>query len=153
MEMVIKMEILTLRGHHLLCSRLFSGYGYSEDFVRRMGEVVSRTGLKNYKVPIEYDKVEKVRLICSHDYVCQKCPNMINENTRVFCDLGDEDVRSKDKKTLEYAGLKENHIYTLEEIESGVEKITEEQFAEICGTCRWFKAGYCMYERLVKIRD
>ena len=150
MELVIKMEILTLRGHHLLCSRLFSGYGYSEKFASRMGEVVSMTGLKNYKPPIEYERVKKVRLICSHDYVCEECPNLINKNTQIFCDLGDDDVINKDKKTLEYTGLKENNVYTLEELESGVEKITREQFIEICGTCRWFKEGYCMYERLIK---
>lgn len=146
------MEILTLRGHHLLCSRLFSGYGYNDDFVKRMAEVVSITGLKNYNQPIEYEMVKKVRLICGHDYVCQKCPNLINEKTGIFCDLGDDDVRNKDKKTLKYAGLKEDILYTLEEIEIGVEKITKEQFNEICGTCRWFRAGYCAYERLVKIQ-
>lgn len=142
------MEILTLRGHHLLCSRLFSGHGYSEAFAKRMGEVVSRTGLKNYKSPISYERVKKVRLICNHDYVCQKCPNLVNENTRANCILGDKDVINKDKKTLEYAGLKENSIYTLEEIEKGVGKITKEQFMEICDTCRWFKEGYCTYEML-----
>ena len=142
------MEILTLRGHHLLCSRLFSGHGYSETFAKRMGEVVSRTGLKNYKPPVAYERVKKVRLICNHDYVCQKCPNLVNENTRANCNLGDEDVINKDKKTLEYAGLKENSIYTLEEIEKGVGKITKEQFMEICGTCRWFKEEYCTYEML-----
>ena len=58
----------------------------------------------------------------------------------------------RSKKTLKYAGLKEDNLYTLEEIERGVEKITKEQFNEICGTCRWFKEGYCVYERLVKIQ-
>lgn len=142
------MEILTLRGHHLLCSRLFSGHGYSEDFALRMGEVVSRTGLKNYKPPVTYEKAEKVRLICEHDYVCEKCPNLINEDANFFCNLGDDDVINKDRKTLEYAGLKENNIYTPEKLQEGVEKITREQFTEICGTCRWFKAGYCSYELL-----
>lgn len=146
--MRIKMEILTLRGHHLLCSRLFSGHGYNEDFAMRMGEVVSRTGLENYKPTVTYEMAEKVRLICRNDYVCEKCPNLISENTEALCNLGDDDVKNKDRKTLEYAGLKENNIYTLGELQEGVEKITREQFAEICGTCRWFKAGYCSYEML-----
>lgn len=146
--MRIKMEILTLRGHHLLCSRLFSGHGYNEDFAMRMGEVVSRTGLENYKPTVTYERTEKVRLICRNDYVCEKCPNLISENTEALCNLGDDDVKNKDRKTLEYAGLKENNIYTLGELQEGVEKITKEQFAEICGTCRWFKAGYCSYEML-----
>lgn len=149
--MRINMEILTLRGHHLLCSRLFSGHGYNEEFAKRMGEVVSRTGLENYKPTVTYEMAEKVRLICGNDYVCEKCPNLISENTEVFCNLGDDDVKSKDRKTLKYAGLKENNIYTLEELQEGVDKITREQFEEICGTCRWFKGGYCSFEMLKQV--
>lgn len=142
------MKTLILRGHHILCSRLFSGHGYNDRFAVRMGEVVARTGLKNYKPPVPYELTEHVKIICSNDYVCSKCPNLIENQTESRCDLGDDDVKEKDRKTLKYAELKENNTYTLEEIAEGVEKITEEQFNEICGTCRWFKAGLCSYEKL-----
>ena len=31
--------MIELRGHHLLCTSLFQGSGYSEEFVKRMTEV------------------------------------------------------------------------------------------------------------------
>ena len=138
------MDVLTLRAHHLLCSRLFSGHGYNDEFAVRMGEVVSGMALKNYKPEKAYEVVERVRLICSSDYVCEKCPNLVTS----YCNLGDDDVKAKDRKVLKYAGLEENNIYTLKELADGVEKITKEQFEDICGTCRWFKAGYCSYKLL-----
>lgn len=46
---MIRMEkIIILRGHHLLCAPRFIGEGYSEDFILRMGEVVTKLGLPNY---------------------------------------------------------------------------------------------------------
>ena len=34
--------MIELRGHHLLCTSLFQGSGYSEEFVKRMTEVVEK---------------------------------------------------------------------------------------------------------------
>lgn len=139
------MKTLTLRGHHLLCSRLFNGNGYNEEFAMRMGEAVSRMSLKNYQNPIEYNKAEEIFLICGSDYVCEKCPNLINEKG---CMLGTDDVFNKDILTIKYAGLEENKKYKPEDIEKAVKNINKAQFEEICGTCRWHKAGYCSFEKL-----
>lgn len=146
------MERMILRGHHLLCSRLFVGNGYSQEFVERMGEVVSRTGLTQYQNSAAFPMVKEIQLVCGDDYVCEKCPNLVTEG-QAICAHGNEDVLQKDKRTLRYAGLSEGGIYTPEEIQAGVECITEEQFHEICGTCRWYKAGYCSYEVLEHIRN
>ncbi len=56
-------------------------------------------------------------------------------------------MQKKDRLTLEYAGLLENGLYTLEEAERGVKQINREQFDEICGSCRWY-GKYCRYEEL-----
>ena len=146
------MERILLRGHHLLCSRLFTGNGYSREFVERMGEVVSRTGLAQYRNSVTFPLVKEIKLVCGDDYVCEKCPNLVREG-QAFCGHGNEDVLQKDHLTLRYAGLSENGIYTPEEIQAGVERITEEQFQEICGTCRWYRGGYCSYEALEHIRN
>lgn len=81
--------MIELRGHHLLCTSLFQGSGYSEEFVKRMTEVVEKC------IPDE-----EIRLITGMDHVCEKCPNKQEDNT---CRLGNRDVLMKDEKTLEYA--------------------------------------------------
>lgn len=147
-----KADRLVLRGHHLLCTRLFEGHGYDEAFAVRMGETVSRTGAGRWKNPEKYPKAQEIQLICGSDYVCEKCPNRISnaihQSIHDECSLGTEDVLCKDRLTLKYAGLQENECYTPEDIQSAVGNITEQQFEEICGSCRWYKAGYCCYEKL-----
>ncbi len=147
--------IITLRAHHLLCSRLFTGHGYDDRFTERMGEAVSRMRVGHYKNPVAYPMSDAVKLICSCDYVCEMCPNRINESgikdkpDLCGCRLGTEDVHLKDKLTLKYTGLRENEAYTLEALEKAVRNITAVQFKDICGACRWYKEGYCRYEALL----
>lgn len=154
-------NIITLRAHHLLCSRLFTGHGYDDKFTERMGETASRMGVGYYKDSAALPRAAKVRLICGSDYVCEMCPNRFEETDghiqnadiagmthKDGCRLGTEDVRLKDRLTLKYAGLKENEEYTPEELEKSVSLINKSQFEEICGSCRWYKAGYCRYEAL-----
>jgi hypothetical protein len=62
--------------------------------------------------------------------------------------LGNENVILKDRKTLTYAGMSTGKTYTIQEVSQGIAHITKEQFEEICGTCRWYRAGYCRYEDL-----
>lgn len=88
--------MIELRGHHLLCTSLFQGSGYSEEFVKRMTEVVEKC------IPNE-----EIRLITGMDHVCEKCPNKQEDNT---CRLGNRDVLMKDEKTLEYAGFAQGQI-------------------------------------------
>lgn len=126
--------MIELRGHHLLCTSLFQGSGYSEEFVKRMTEVVEKC------IPNE-----EIRLITGMDHVCEKCPNKQEDNT---CRLGNRDVLMKDEKTLEYAGFAKGQICRQKELLEGIRRIGKEQFEEICGTCRWCKMGYCSYEVL-----
>ena len=147
-ELSNKMDEIIMRGHHLLCTRLFMGSGYSEEFAERMGEVVSRVGLLHYKNVDTFPKVKQIKVISDFDYVCQKCPNLCDSNNNNVCRLGNDDVKEKDRLTLEYAGLTNGNSYSLEEIACAVDNITEKQFLNICGECRWCKGGYCTYELL-----
>ena len=139
------MKNIILRGHHLLCTRLFSGNGYDEEFAKRMGEVVTKMELDNFSDGNKYEKTDMITHVCKSDYVCEKCPNRVEERG---CKLGDKDVLQKDRLVLKYLGLEENKSYTLYEIKGIVRNIKREQFEEICGGCRWYKAGYCSYENL-----
>ena len=97
--------MIELRGHHLLCTSLFQGSGYSEEFVKRMTEVVEKC------IPNE-----EIRLITGMDHVCEKCPNKQEDNT---CRLGNRDVLMKDEKTLEYAGFAKGQICRQKELLEG----------------------------------
>lgn len=173
------MKNIVLRGHHLLCTRLFIGNGYDEEFAKRMGEVVTKMELDNFSDENKYEKTDMITLVCKSDYVCEKCPNRVeniknnieknnkreNHKNEILkeneesskernilkeykCKLGDKDVLQKDRLVLKYLGLEENKSYTLDEIKGLVRNIKREQFEEICGGCRWNKAGYCSYEKL-----
>lgn len=134
--------IIKLRGHHLLCTPRFIGKGYSEDFVKRMGELVTRLDLPNYKdeeiirnLSNNMDEEDKFMIICGSDYACEKCPNKIGEDQ---CELSTTDVLNKDKKAIQAAGLIENEVYSIDEIKKAISKITKKDFLEICSGCRWF---------------
>lgn len=141
------MDRIILRGHHLLCTRLFSGNGYNQSFTEHMKEIVSRTGLDKTGRFGSFPLAKELLLVCGKDDICGKCPNLSTEE-KTCCMLGDEDVLKKDRLTLRYAGLLENSIYTLKEAEEGVRQISRKQFEEICGGCRWY-GKYCRYEDLI----
>ncbi len=48
-------SIINIRAHHLLCLQGFQGYGYSQDFVRNMAEIIKKIGktTEAYKSLIE----------------------------------------------------------------------------------------------------
>lgn len=121
------------------------GSGYDDEFVKRMGEVVTKMELDNFSDGNKYEKPDMITLVCKSDYVCEKCPNRVDKRG---CSLGNRDVLLKDRLVLKYLGLEENKSYTLDEIRQVVGNIKREQFEEICGGCRWYKEGYCRYEKL-----
>lgn len=140
------MDRIILRGHHLLCTRLFSGNGYNQAFTEHMKEIVVRTGVDKHKKFGSFPSAKELLLICETDDICGKCPNF-SEKKKGYCILGNEDVQKKDRLTLKYSGLLENGIYTLQEAETGIKQISREQFKEICSSCRWY-GKYCKYEEL-----
>lgn len=125
--------MIRLRGHHLFCTALFYGNGYSEAFVKRMEEILLRM------------EEESVYLINEADEACEKCPN---KRVDGICMLGNEDVCGKDRgvaEALQFAFEKE---YTPGQIKQAMKNVTKEDFERICGTCRWCKEGYCSYEKM-----
>lgn len=129
-------KIQPLRAHHLLCSVLFLGSGYSRDFVSNMTDVVER--LKNGC---------DLELKTSPDSICSSCPNLL-ENGACFLDKKPrgEEIHSLDKSVLAAFGLSENEIYSSSEVYGKISKIiTEPLFLGFCEGCRWQKEGYCNF--------
>ena len=77
---------MKLRGHHLLCTALFSGHGYSESFTQKMTELIR--AMQNG---------ERLSVFIGADEVCAACPNRTAEGG---CVLSTEDVEKRDLAAL-----------------------------------------------------
>lgn len=85
---------MDLRPHHLLCTQGYSGKGYSSEFVENMNQITRKLRSRE---PV------KVRLTCSTDDLCAKCPNMLGTD---LCSTNDK-VKRFDRKVMEYFHLEE----------------------------------------------
>ena len=120
---------MILRGHHLFCTALYGGHGYSETFCRGMEEVLRRAGAG-----------EPVTLAVGEDAVCESCPHRLEGGG---CALGTENVALRDENALAVLGLRAGEAVTWEETRPLLYRVTEEDFRRVCGGCRWYRKGLC----------
>ena len=65
------MKIIHLRPHHVICIYFFRGYGYNEEFVKNMKDII---------FTIENNRLEKIiQFKCNCDDLCLKCPRKKNK--------------------------------------------------------------------------
>lgn len=134
-------EPLTLRFHHLLCLPLFEGKGYSDSFSQNMGKI---------KKIAETTK-EQIRFICDFDSVCRSCPN--KSESGCLLNEGKDKIEEKDARIAGLLDVKsgfETDYKTA--LGLAAEKIHKDEFDELCGQCRWYKAGVCSFEKWEKGR-
>ena len=123
------------RVHHIMCTNLYRGYGYSGAFCENMSAKVQ--WLKTHLD-------EKIQLVCEPDMICEKCPNLKDGD---FCANGDNHVCEKDKSLLQELHLVENEFYTYSELmQAADEYLSEEVFMRSCENCGWYEKGICKYE-------
>lgn len=118
-----------IRGHHLLCLQGFQGYGYSDEFVAGLGEIV-REWRENPELWFE--------VAVGSDAICAPCPHRDGENCRKDLDA-DRRIREMDRKTLEKIGLHvkdSGRAQDLINIVNAKLKTTAD-VADICGPCPW----------------
>lgn len=127
---------MRLRGHHLFCTALFSGHGYSEAFTEKMTHLTKqlRAG-------------EKLTVIVGADEVCAACPNRTSEGG---CALSSEDVEKRDRAALRVLRLAPTEELTWEEAKSRLSRLTEQEFQAVCGGCRWQEEGLCSLSLLLQ---
>lgn len=126
------------RAHHILCTLLYEGKGYSGAFCENMNAVTGR---------LEENQNERFTLVAQPDIICGNCPNLTATGE---CESSGERVVSKDRRIMELLALTEQETYTYPELcRRTKEHMTEESFLQICGTCDWRKQGLCRYEDLV----
>ena len=144
-------EIISLRAHHLLCTVLYVGHGYSPEFEMNMSETV-----------------KKLREGCSivisksPDVICADCPNKLDDGgcrlDKKCTNKRQTDIRqeaaSLDELILEKFNIDTDRSYVSGELFSRVrDKITPDDFAEWCNECRWHKSGFCTYEKYIERID
>ena len=123
------------RGHHIVCTSLYEGKGYSGAFCENMTAVVER---------LRKDPDEELLLVAEPDMICANCPNRVGKDQ---CTNGDNHVVIKDRKLLEPLHLVEGECYTYSELlEHSRKYLTQEVFEESCRKCNWYKQGICNYE-------
>lgn len=122
-----------LRGHHMFCTALFSGSGYDQAFTENMTELIQ-----------DMQKGETFRLVQGHDDVCRYCPNRKPDG----CTLGTADVSCRDASALEVTGLAPGRVLDWDELRERLAQVSETEFQQVCGDCRWQKEGLCSYQLL-----
>lgn len=126
-----------IRGHHLFCMALFTGHGYDEAFATNMASVIR-----------DLKAGESFRPVSGHDAVCAACPNRRPEGG---CALGTEDVQARDEAAFRVLGLQAGVTLTWQQAKNGLQNITEAEFQNVCGGCRWAGEGLCSQRLLQKL--
>lgn len=130
------------RAHHIICTSLYEGKGYSGAFCENMTSIVER---------LRSDPDEEFLLVAEPDMICANCPNRAEGNE---CSENHNRVVDKDRRVIEQFGLKENEVYTYREMCGHArEAMTEAFFMENCGKCDWRRQGLCKYEDLLAQLD
>ena len=126
---------MEFRVHHILCTNLYRGLGYSGDFCMNMTEKVKK---------LRENPQMELLLTASPDAICANCPNLRDGD---YCANGDNHVAAKDEALLEPLKLTLGKMYTYRELLAHAKKyLSREVFEESCGNCGWYQSGVCRYE-------
>lgn len=125
---------MKLRGHHLFCTTLFTGHGYSEAFTERMTALLSAL-----------NDGESAQLCVGADCLCEACPNR-EENGG--CTLGTENAGKRDEAALFVLGCDAVQTIFWSDAHRKMLSLSEAQFQSVCGDCRWQKEGLCSLKLL-----
>lgn len=106
----------------------FQGYGYSKDFVKHMGMLIRF---------FNSDTGTRIQVVTDTDEICSQCPY----KTKNYCNKESDSLsmmKNLDKMVIKSAQLKENQIYTIEQVLKLVNtNLDQESLIEICDTCNW----------------
>ncbi len=125
------------RVHHILCTSLYEGKGYSGAFCENMSSVVER---------LRANPEEELVPVAEPDVICAGCPNRTEQGE---CAQNQNSVVEKDRFLAEQLGISTGRVSTYRELcRQAAGKMTREIFARSCETCDWHRQGLCRYEAL-----
>ena len=128
-----KSKTVMLRPHHVLCIQFFVGYGYSENFVQSMTDVIKYLKCKD----------PHIQLVEECDVICRNCP--MNKEGRCS---SESKVRSIDKRALMEYGLDfgdKLRWSSLEELACS-RVISGGRLPYVCEKCSWRELCMGQYE-------
>lgn len=115
--------MITLRPHHLLCIRKYTGHGYDARFTRHMDALVAELG---------HCPDTQIRLVRGCDDLCAVCPN----NHGGSCESLQK-VAAMDEAVLKAVGSPEGGIWQI--LTKRAEAVlNSETFDAICSNCSWY---------------
>ncbi len=122
--------MIYLRPHHILCIQQFKGYGYNKQFVKNMFNILERVNKEQIVIKVDFDDI------------CKKCPNLTNN----IC-LADSNINELDNKVLMHLNINLDQPIYFDQLKLYlIKNLTEDIFFNICGSCSWYKNGFCKYE-------
>lgn len=122
----IDSDPIRIRAHHLLCMQGFQGYGYDDEFTRRMGEIIAF---------LESDPTQIIEITTEIDEICRVCPNLIGKQC-----VNDQDykINKMDVYVIKNSNFGEKRTISFEralEIVSHDLKLKDINI--ICENCVW----------------
>ncbi|BCB02373.1 DUF1284 domain-containing protein [Bacillus sp. KH172YL63] len=124
-----------IRGHHLLCTHGFKGMGYSEAFVKVMGDITGDIRNDEMDFPIQ--------VVQAFDDACQACPH----KGASACEKSEDSnahVLSLDGRVIEHLGLEHGGIYMKSDlVKLTAQKVKPSDLDQLCEGCSWLEYGVC----------
>ncbi|MFC1659010.1 DUF1284 domain-containing protein [Pseudomonadota bacterium] len=138
-------RLYKVRIHHLLCMQGFQGYGYNEEFVKNMSEVVDF---------VKDNSNESIEIVARCDSICSLCPHQKKfQKNEDIClkDSKEEYIEKilKEKKLAKFLNLELNKQYKIkplfEIVNSKIcsKKIADKYYCKDCqwqSVCLWYKS-------------
>lgn len=118
-------ELLTLRGHHFLCSLHYQGAGYSAAFTDNFTALMQQ---------VQTGAVTRVRVAPMADAICQACPSL--QSDQQSCEF-QASVMRRDRALLDAMDWQPGQEFDLEEAHLAVLARREALMAEVCPGCEW----------------
>jgi len=128
-------DILSVRGHTLLCLQGFRGEGYSQGFVENM-EQIHQTLTREPETP--------VRAVVRPDAICESCPNLGPAGCRLRGEGFESEMQAQDREVLQRLSIAEGEVLPWREILRRIgSNVASEALEQICGSCPWLPLGFC----------
>jgi hypothetical protein len=121
------LDVIRMRGHHLVCLHFFRGHGPSKEFVAKVDEVVGRA-----------EKGEEIEVVEGADDVCRACPALQGERCAAKPDM-DAQIREMDREAAAHLGLGVGARVLWEDVKAKVASTPGEWLAAFCEGCDWEK--------------
>ena len=122
-------KFISIRAHHLLCIQGFQGYGYDQDFIDNLAEVIEK---------IKSKPELNIKIIDECDDICSVCPHNRSGECRKEPDSNIK-IKEMDNNVLNTLGLEDGSELTARDIFEFVNKRykSRKEVEKICGDCDW----------------